>query len=285
MFLTAAIHIYTTQAKFTYTYTYTITKRSKWLMRTLEEHLYQKPSKLTVYNQCYIRYNAICMQIKCIDTQNYPENLEVPRMVNMITKQCPVCNEYLADSPHHLRPRAEGGTDDNRNRVYLCHRCHDIVEDIYNTTSIEYNPWLVEMIKMKFGFAATTNKLLHICKPRIRQKEYDTKYWVHILEVAQEHYERVKASIKEKKKEQRMIRSKEHRRVSLERQRISRERDRAVWEAYKTRERLRVMGYSREQAIEKQQSQLNITYQFNAMRTRLVGLKDRSITHVQVAKS
>ena len=42
--------------------------------------------------------------------------------------RCPICSNK-AVSQHHIKPRAEGGTDDPRNLVWLCKKCHDEVED------------------------------------------------------------------------------------------------------------------------------------------------------------
>ena len=37
-------------------------------------------------------------------------------------------SSYLPPSPHHLLPRSQGGTDDERNIVFLCRNCHDMLE-------------------------------------------------------------------------------------------------------------------------------------------------------------
>ncbi len=43
-------------------------------------------------------------------------------------KLCPICDGE-ATSPHHIKPRAEGGSDKPRNIIYLCKRCHDEIEE------------------------------------------------------------------------------------------------------------------------------------------------------------
>lgn len=60
---------------------------------------------------------------------------------------CPICGKE-ASSNHHIIPRAEGGTDDPRNKVWLCVGCHDIVEGIYDSTGRIYSPSLVRDIQM-----------------------------------------------------------------------------------------------------------------------------------------
>ena len=65
---------------------------------------------------------------------------------------CPVCKENLAISPHHVKPRAEGGTDSPRNIVKLCKRCHDIIEEIYSQTGIRYSSKLIKLVRLRFEF-------------------------------------------------------------------------------------------------------------------------------------
>lgn len=60
---------------------------------------------------------------------------------------CPICWVNPATSPHHITPRAEGGTDDKKNIVDLCKSCHDIVEEIYDSTGESYSPHLVATIR------------------------------------------------------------------------------------------------------------------------------------------
>lgn len=67
---------------------------------------------------------------------------------------CPVCRVRPAISPHHIKPVAEGGTDDKKNIVDLCKRCHDIAEEIYDRTGMKYSPSLVRLIRLKFKFTA-----------------------------------------------------------------------------------------------------------------------------------
>ena len=53
---------------------------------------------------------------------------------------CPLCDQE-ANSPHHIKPRSEGGTDEPRNIVYLCRSCHDQVE------GVEFTPELVTRMR------------------------------------------------------------------------------------------------------------------------------------------
>lgn len=67
-------------------------------------------------------------------------------------KVCPICRENTADSKHHIKPVSQGGIDSVRNEVWLCKRCHDIVEEIYDRTGLEYSPALVMLIRLDYGF-------------------------------------------------------------------------------------------------------------------------------------
>lgn len=67
-----------------------------------------------------------------------------------ITK-CPLCGGY-ANSPHHIKPLADRGMDEDRNKVLLCKRCHDIVEAIYQDSGLEYCPALVRTLQREFGW-------------------------------------------------------------------------------------------------------------------------------------
>ena len=67
-------------------------------------------------------------------------------------KACPICRKNTADSKHHIKPRSRGGTDSKRNEVWLCKRCHDIVEEIYDRTGLEYSSALVKLIRLDYGF-------------------------------------------------------------------------------------------------------------------------------------
>lgn len=69
---------------------------------------------------------------------------------------CPVCRVRKVVSDHHIKPRADGGSNGSRNKVPLCDVCHDIVEDIYDRTGIEYSTALAKMIR--FGFKLPTNE-------------------------------------------------------------------------------------------------------------------------------
>ena len=51
--------------------------------------------------------------------------------------KCPICDKE-ADSPHHIKSRAEGGTDDPRNLINLCKKCHNDIE------GLELTPELLE---------------------------------------------------------------------------------------------------------------------------------------------
>lgn len=63
---------------------------------------------------------------------------------------CPICGGE-APSDHHIIPRAEGGTDDPMNKVWLCLSCHDIVEEIYDRTGRTFSPELVKEIQRSLG--------------------------------------------------------------------------------------------------------------------------------------
>ena len=65
---------------------------------------------------------------------------------------CPICRNAIADSPHHITPRSEGGKDLKLNIVYLCKSCHDIVEEIYSDEGIIYSPNLVKRIQLAYNF-------------------------------------------------------------------------------------------------------------------------------------
>ena len=45
----------------------------------------------------------------------------------MSTNKCFICKN-TPTSAHHIIPRAEGGTDDERNIIYVCEKCHNIIE-------------------------------------------------------------------------------------------------------------------------------------------------------------
>lgn len=93
-------------------------------------------------------------------------------MINASLKVCPICGENVANSDHHVNPRSNGGTNASRNRVRLCKRCHDIVEEIYERTGLEYSSGLVVLIQLEYNFAPQT-KPAEPFKPegeRIRRK-------------------------------------------------------------------------------------------------------------------
>lgn len=77
-------------------------------------------------------------------------------MVYSSLKVCPICGENVANSDHHVNPRSNGGTNASRNRVRLCKRCHDIVEEICDRTGLEYSSGLVVLIQLEYNFAPQT---------------------------------------------------------------------------------------------------------------------------------
>ena len=62
---------------------------------------------------------------------------------------CPICFKELGETtrPHHIVPRSQGGSDDLRNLVYLCGRCHNLVES-YADKRIYYTPALALKIRL-----------------------------------------------------------------------------------------------------------------------------------------
>lgn len=67
-------------------------------------------------------------------------------------RKCPLCDGE-ANSPHHIRPRSEGGTDEPRNIVWLCSSCHDRVE------GIPFTPDLIESERRKIkGYGPTSGE-------------------------------------------------------------------------------------------------------------------------------
>ncbi len=61
---------------------------------------------------------------------------------------CPICG-LPAPSPHHIKPRSMGGTDDKRNIIYFCPTCHDIVEQIQEERGVFVSPDLIDEIRLK----------------------------------------------------------------------------------------------------------------------------------------
>lgn len=59
---------------------------------------------------------------------------------------CPVCRKSKAISLHHIKPLLKGGQDIARNRVRLCPKCHDIVED-YTDRGKPYSSILIQLIR------------------------------------------------------------------------------------------------------------------------------------------
>jgi len=108
---------------------------------------------------------------------------------NTINSYCPVCRANLAISPHHIIPVADGGSDDRKNKIYLCKRCHDIVEEIYDTHGVCYSPWLVNTIKKQYDFAGN-NKEEH---RRDHMRTYQRTYFAIRYNTDSEFRERHKA--------------------------------------------------------------------------------------------
>ncbi len=73
-------------------------------------------------------------------------------MSNHSCRVCPVCRESPVTGKHHIKPVSEGGADIPKNKVGLCKRCHDIVEDLHNRTGMEYSFGLARFIRLEFGF-------------------------------------------------------------------------------------------------------------------------------------
>lgn len=72
------------------------------------------------------------------------------REPEVLVEACPICGEPVV-SEHHIKPRSAGGSDEPRNKVWLCHSCHDIVEMIYTETGLEYSPALISHIRRAFN--------------------------------------------------------------------------------------------------------------------------------------
>ena len=72
-------------------------------------------------------------------------------------RYCPICGE-IAGSPHHVKPRSLGGTDDYRNIVWLCKPCHDIVEEIQEREQLEFCPDLVKRQRSEQHITLAKNK-------------------------------------------------------------------------------------------------------------------------------
>jgi len=62
-------------------------------------------------------------------------------------KKCPVCLKRLANSPHHIKPLDIGGKDTKRNKVWLCKKCHDLIER-YTKEGTQYSPALVIKLQL-----------------------------------------------------------------------------------------------------------------------------------------
>ena len=79
---------------------------------------------------------------------------------------CPICGRN-AQSPHHIIPRSQGGTDDTKNEVLVCKECHDILEAVYDETGMEYCPALARAIRLEYGFRGPIRRLATSGKPRL----------------------------------------------------------------------------------------------------------------------
>ena len=90
----------------------------------------------------------------------------------MSTKYCPVCRRNPATSPHHIKPRAEGGTNGKKNIVDLCKGCHDIVEEIYDNMGVGYSLRLVKLIRLEFRLAGTVGAQRIISERVCRRLRY-----------------------------------------------------------------------------------------------------------------
>ncbi len=67
----------------------------------------------------------------------------------MLEKQvmsCVICGENTY-SYHHIKPRSDGGSDDEWNKAPLCKKCHDIVEEIYDETRRELSLNMIHEIR------------------------------------------------------------------------------------------------------------------------------------------
>lgn len=67
--------------------------------------------------------------------------------------KCPICSSLGANSPHHIRPSSDGGSDNHRNKVLLCKGCHDVVEEIYCRTGAELSPDMIALIRLEYRFS------------------------------------------------------------------------------------------------------------------------------------
>jgi len=63
---------------------------------------------------------------------------------------CPVCKENKKSSNHHIKPLTQGGTNNKKNIVALCQRCHDIIET-YTDNRQYYSPNLVREVRLQLA--------------------------------------------------------------------------------------------------------------------------------------
>ena len=72
-----------------------------------------------------------------------PQQKILPRAIKQNGKACSRCGSQFRLSPHHLKPRSEGGADHSSNLITLCVHCHDWAE--------EANPPYREMVLWTMG--------------------------------------------------------------------------------------------------------------------------------------
>lgn len=106
-------------------------------------------------------------------------------------KRCPVCRSKLAVSSHHVKPRAEGGGNSHRSKVSLCVQCHNIVEDIYDHTGIEYSPALAAQIHLVYSIVSGLTDSSYSCRKLVVNVLLDQKMLVAKQEVRMEEHKRM----------------------------------------------------------------------------------------------
>lgn len=110
--------------------------------------------------------------------------------LTVLTGVCPICGEP-AVSEHHIKPRDVGGSDEPRNKVWLCARCHNIVEMIYDETGVEYNPALVNAIQREFGLGEPTRKFPRRPKLKYSLPKRRSAYYFRDARVKREDFPKV----------------------------------------------------------------------------------------------
>lgn len=71
-------------------------------------------------------------------------------MVVKLVRKCPICGDN-ANGQHHITPRSDGGGEEWCNKVWLCNRCHNIVEEIYQEEGLRYSPALIRRVRIMLG--------------------------------------------------------------------------------------------------------------------------------------